>query len=140
MNSRRILGFILGIIVVAVLLLYYIYYGVTSRGVTEAPSAISGNNVYVAWWTNETANNNEEIMFRASTDGGATFGDEMYLSNTTSADSWSVEVTGEGPNVLISMLGEGPNAGQTFGPMLMLATNGTIGESVEEEGETKDGE
>jgi hypothetical protein len=144
MNSRRILGFILGIVVVAVLLLYYIYYGVTSRGVgtsePEAPLAISGDNVYVAWWNNKTANNNEEIMFRASTDGGTTFGDEMYLSNTTNADSWRVEVTGEGPNVLISMLGEGPNAGQTFGPMLMLATNETIGESTEEEGETEDGE
>ena len=80
MNSRLILGFILGIIVVAVLLLYYLYYGVTSRVIgtseLEAPSAISGDNLYVAWWTNRTADNNGEIMFRASTDGGATFGDE----------------------------------------------------------------
>ena len=123
MNSRRVLGIILGIIVVAVL----VTYGVTSRGVgrSEAPSAISGDNVYVGWWTKETANNNEEIMFRESTDGGATFGDEMYLSNTTNADAWSVEVTGEGSNVLVRMIGEGPNAGQTFGPLLMLATNET---------------
>ena len=123
MISRRILGIILGIIVVAVL----VTYGVTSRGVgrSEAPSAISGDNVYVGWWTKETANNNEEIMFRESTDGGATFGDEKYLSNTTNADTWSVEVTGEGSNVLVRMIGEGPNAGQTFGPLLMLATNET---------------
>jgi hypothetical protein len=144
MNSRLILGFILGIIVVAVLLLYYLYYGVTSRAIgtseLEAPSAISGDNLYVAWRTNKTADNNGEIMFRASTDGGATFGDEMYLSNITNPDSWRVEVVGEGPNALVSMLGEGPTAGQTFGPMLMLATNGTIGESTEEEGETEDGE
>ncbi|HKG89181.1 MAG TPA: hypothetical protein VKA95_12720 [Nitrososphaeraceae archaeon] len=34
-------------------------------------------NVYVAWWTNSSENNNEEIMFRASTDGGATFSDKI---------------------------------------------------------------
>ena len=133
MNSRLILGFILGVIVVAVLLLYFFYYGVTSTGVRrsepEAPSAVSGDNVYVAWWTNEAADNNEEIMFRESTDGGTTFGDETNLSNTYPPDSWRVQVVGEGPNTLISMIGEGPNAGQTFGPMLMLATN----ESAEEE-------
>jgi hypothetical protein len=120
MNSRRVLGIILGIIVVAVL----VTYGVTSRGVGRSESEISGDNVYVGWFT-KTANNSEEIVFRASTDGGATFGDEMYLSNTTNADTWSVEVTGEGPNVLVRMIGEGPNAGQTFGPILMLATNET---------------
>jgi hypothetical protein len=27
-------------------------------------------------WTNNTANNNEEVMFRASNDGGQTFGDK----------------------------------------------------------------
>ena len=70
-------------------------------------------------------------MFRESTDGGTTFGDETNLSNTYPPDSWRVQVVGEGPNTLISMIGEGPNAGQTFGPMLMLATNGTIGESTE---------
>ena len=137
MNSRLILGFILGIIVVAVLLLYFIYYGVTSTGVRrsepEAPSAVSGDNVYVAWWTDETADNNEEIMFRESTDGGTTFGHEMSLSNTYPPNSWRVQVIGEGPNVLL-------NAGQTFGPILMLATNGTIGESAAEEGETEVGE
>jgi hypothetical protein len=120
MNSRRVLGIILGIIVVAVL----VTYGVTLRGVGRSESEISGDNVYVGWFT-KTANNSEEIMFRASTDGGATFGDEMYLSNTTNPDTWSVQVTGEGPNVLVRMIGEGPNAGQTFGPILMLATNET---------------
>jgi hypothetical protein len=47
-----------------------------------APVAITGENVYVAWFTNNTANNNEEVMFRASTDGGTTFGDRIILSNT----------------------------------------------------------
>jgi hypothetical protein len=111
----------------------------------KAPSVVSGDNIYVAWWTNKTANNNEEIMFRASADAGATFGDKINLSNTTDADSWRVEIAGEGPNVLVSwwetnQTSDTPvaristDSGQTFGPMLMLATNGTIGEA--EEGET----
>src|SRR5919108_2623729 len=54
----------------------------------KAPSVVSGDNIYIAWWTNNTANNNEEAMFRASNDGGATFGDKINLSNTTDADSW----------------------------------------------------
>src|SRR5918996_862622 len=60
----------------------------------RAPSVVSGDNIYIAWWTNNTENGNEEVMFRASNDGG-----------------------------------------ETFGPMLMLATNGTIGSTEEEGGE-----
>jgi hypothetical protein len=40
----------------------------------------------------KTANNNEEIMFRTSTDGGATFGDKINWSNTTNVDSWKAEI------------------------------------------------
>jgi hypothetical protein len=109
-------------------------------GSEEAPVVITGDNVYVAWWTNKTANNNEEIMFRASTDSGITFGDKINLSNTTNADSTRAEIAGEGDNVIVSwwetnQTSDTPvaristDAGQTFGPMLMLATNGTIGEA-----------
>ena len=48
----------------------------------EAPPAISGENVYVAWWTNNTANSNNEVLFRASTDAGVSFGEKINLSNT----------------------------------------------------------
>ena len=106
----------------------------------KAPPVVSGENVYLAWWTNNTANNNEEIMVRGSTDGGATFGDKINLSNTTDADSWRAEIAGEGDNVIVSwwesnqtsdipVARMSTDAGQTFGPMLMLATNGTIGEA-----------
>ena len=106
----------------------------------KAPPVVSGENVYLAWWTNNTANNNEEIMFRGSTDSGATFGDKINLSNTTDADSWRAEIAGEGDNVIVSwwesnqtsdipVARMSTDAGQTFGPMLMLATNGTIGEA-----------
>lgn len=36
--------------------------------VADAPIAISEDNVYVAWWTNKSGNN--EILFRASNDNG----------------------------------------------------------------------
>jgi hypothetical protein len=117
----------------------------------KAPSVVSGDNIYIAWWTNNTENGNEEVMFRASTDGGATFGDRINLSNTTDADSWRVEIAGEGDNVIVSWWetnqtgSDTPvakisnDAGETFGPMIMLATNGTIS-TTEEEGEEEEGE
>jgi hypothetical protein len=112
----------------------------------KAPAVVSGDNIYIAWWTNNTENGNEEVMFRASTDGGATFSDKINLSNTTDADSWRVEISGEGENVVVSwwetnqtsdipVARISTDAGQTFGPLLMLGANGTIG-STEEEGET----
>ncbi len=120
---------------------------------SKAPVAISGENIYIAWWTNNTENGNEEVMFRASTDGGATFGDKMNLSNTTDADSWRVEIAGEGEAVVVSWWETATTAanqtsdtpvaristdgGETFGPMLRLATNGTLTSAEEgEEGET----
>jgi uncharacterized protein (UPF0333 family) len=102
----------------------------------RAPIATSGENAYITWWSNKTGN--EEVMFRASTDNGATFGDKMNLSNTTEADSDDAEIAASGDNVYVSWwerneTSDTPVArisndnGATFGPMLMLATNGTIG-------------
>ena len=42
-------------------------------GLRKAPTVVSGDNIYIAWWTNNTENGNEEVMFRASSDGGQTF-------------------------------------------------------------------
>jgi hypothetical protein len=106
-------------------------------------------------------------MFRASTDAGQTFTDKINLSNSTEADSWRVEIAGEGDSVVVSWwetttrtnqttnqtgtaeagTGAEPqqdipvmrvsnDGGQTFGPVLMLGTNGTIGSGTEEEGAT----
>jgi hypothetical protein len=61
-----------------------------------APVVVHGGSIYVAWWTNKTANSNEEVMFRASNDGGQTFGDKINLSNSSDADSWRVEIAAEG--------------------------------------------
>jgi hypothetical protein len=113
----------------------------------KAPAVVSGDNIYIAWWTNNTENGNEEVMFRASNDGGATFTDKINLSNTTDADSWRVEIAGEGETVVVSwwetnqtsdipVARISEDGGQTFGPMLMLATNGTISSNEEGGGET----
>jgi hypothetical protein len=122
-----------------------------TTGQRKAPAVVSGDNIYIAWWTNNTENGNEEVMFRASTDADATFGDKINLSNTTDADSWRVEIAGEGDNVIVSwwetnQTSDTPVArissdgGQTFGPMMMLATNGTIASTEEEGGEGAAGE
>jgi hypothetical protein len=100
------------------------------------PIATSDNNVYITWWTNKTGN--DEIMFRASTDNGVTFGDKMNLSNTTEADSDDAEIAASGNSVYVTWwerndTSDTPVArvsndnGATFGQILMLATNGTIG-------------
>jgi hypothetical protein len=105
----------------------------------DASPAITGDKVYVAWWTNNTANKNEEVMFRASTDGGKTFGDKINLSNTTNSDSSKVQIRANGDRVVVTwwetnqtkdtpVMRVSDNNGDTFGPLLKLSANGTIGE------------
>ncbi len=107
---------------------------------TKAPMAASedGNNVYVVWWTNRSGN--WEVMFRASTDGGQTFGDKINLSNSTDAESQTAEILAVGDNTVFvswwetspetgsseSVLRVSTDGGETFGPMIMLGMNGTI--------------
>jgi hypothetical protein len=151
MNNRNVLGVIIGITLATAIptlpLSQRSAEGIAPKDTIQgraAPIAISGSNVYITWWTNNTANKNEDVMFRASNDGGATFGDKINLSNTTNADSWKAEIAEEGDNVVVSwwetnQTSDTPvtristDAGQTFGPILMLATNGTIGEAAEKE-------
>jgi hypothetical protein len=106
----------------------------------KAPVIISGDNVYVVWFNDQnTPNNNSEVQFRSSTDGGITFADKINLSNMTSADSINAEIAVNGNNVIITwwernatsiepVVRASSDSGATFGPMLRLATNGTIGE------------
>jgi peroxiredoxin len=116
-------------------------YGAGGKGAaiglrsTAAPIAVSGDNTYVAWWTNKTGN--DEVMFRASGDGGATFTDKINLSNSTGEDSQDVEIAAEDDNVVISWWERNATSnepvvrisddnGATFGPLLRLATNGSL--------------
>ena len=109
----------------------------------RAPPAITGDNVYVVWWTDKgTPNSNGEVMFRASTDGGATIGEKINLSNTTEADSTRAEIDSDADSVVVTwwetnqtddtpVMKVSTDNGASFGPMLVLATNGTIGEGGE---------
>ncbi len=120
-----------------------------ARQQPKAPPVISGENVYVVWWTDKgTPNTNGEVMFRASTDGGATFGNKTNLSNTTTADSVDAEISAEGGSVVVTwwernqtsdtpVMRVSNDNGETFGPVLNLAANGTIG--MEEEAEEEEG-
>jgi hypothetical protein len=107
----------------------------------QAPVVVSGNHVYVAWFTNEgTVNSNFEVGFRASNDSGATFGPITNLSNTANSDSINAEIAAEGKVVIVSWWEKNQTAmvpvarvstdnGQTFGPRLNITANpfGTIG-------------
>ena len=67
----------------------------------EVPIATSGDkNVYVTWFTNKTGD--DEVMFKASTDGGKTFGDKMNLSNSSKSDSQDAQIAAAGSNVYVS--------------------------------------
>lgn len=100
--------------------------------------AIIGDNVYVAWWTNNTANKNEDVLFRASTDGGNTFSDKINLSNSPNSNSSRVSISSDSDNVAVTwweankttdtpVMRVSNDNGETFGPVLKLAANGTIG-------------
>jgi len=107
-----------------------------------APSVVSGDNIYIAWWTNNKENGNEEVMFRASNDGDQTFGDKINLSNSPDTQSQTAEILAVGNNIVYvtwwelnknvhphtneSVLRESTDAGETFGPVINLGTNGTI--------------
>lgn len=99
------------------------------------------------WWTDKgTPNTNGEVMFRASNDGGQTFGNKTNLSNTDTVDSVDAEIAAEGADVMVTWWERNQtsntpvaristDAGETFGPLLMLGTNGTISGTEEEGGE-----
>jgi hypothetical protein len=140
MNAKIILGVIVMITLVATPILLKQQSALAGFLIDpinrKAPPAITGDNVYVAWWTNKTGN--DEVMFRASTDAGKTFGDKINLSNTTDADSTRVEIDSDADSVVVTwwetnetsdtpVMRVSDDNGKTFGPLLNLATNGTIG-------------
>ena len=65
----------------------------------KAPIAVSGNNVYVAWWGNSSGN--YEVMFKSSNNGGQTFGDKINLSNSTNGTSVEADIATSGSNVYV---------------------------------------
>jgi hypothetical protein len=131
---------IIGIGVTPILLQQQSAYAVVRANVPGlgAPIATSGDNVYIAWWINKTGN--DEVMFRASTDGGKTFGDKINLSNSTKSDSQDAQIDVSGDRVFVTwwernatseepLLRTSTDKGATFGPIMKLSANGTIGSS-----------
>ena len=100
----------------------------------KAPIATSGGNVYIVWFTDKgTPNSNGEVMFKASTDSGKTFGNKINLSNTPNADSINAEISAAGNNVYVTwweranqtsnepVLRVSNDNGKTFGEIIMLS-------------------
>jgi hypothetical protein len=111
--------------------------------VRSAPPLVIGDNVYVSWWSNNTINGNNEVLFRASTDGGASFSDKINLSNTNDSESERVELDSDGESVIVTwwetnetdeipIMRVSNDNGESFGPILRLGANGTIGDETEE--------
>ena len=148
MNIYKIAGYVIGITLLTVLctvLIQQVYAAIedgaqitrkTSAGDPiglrkAAPIATSDdNNVYIAWWSNKTGN--DEVMFKASADGGKTFGDKMNLSNSTNSESQDAEIAASGNNVYVSwwernetsnepVLRVSNDSGKTFGEKIMLS-------------------
>ncbi len=76
---------------------------------SKAPIATSrNNNVYIVWFNDKgTPNSNGEVMLKASTDNGKTFGNKINLSNTPNADSINAEISASGNNVYVSCCPKG---------------------------------
>jgi hypothetical protein len=97
----------------------------------KAPIATSGDkNVYVTWWSNITGD--WEVMFKASTDGGKTFGSKINLSNSKGVVSNDAEIAAAGNNVYVSWWERNQTAnepilrisndnGKSFGEPIMLS-------------------
>ena len=100
--------------------------------------ALSDNNTYTTWWDNKTGN--WEVIFSRSTDGGQTYEDTVNLSNSSTTYSDRAQLAAYGSNVYVTwweepgrepMFRSSNDNGETFGPILRLAANGTIGSAKE---------
>jgi hypothetical protein len=104
-----------------------------NAGVSSAPQiAVVGNNVYVVWQDGTPGNN--DILFRASTDNGVTFGSTINLSDNSGAstipqlDASSTKVSVVWLDNTISTSSDiffkaSENSGASFGGLKELSTN-----------------
>ena len=111
--------------------------GKRDTGGVPAVIATSDENVYVVWGNNDTTENNTEVMFRASNDGGQSYSNKINLSNSSSSNSTDFDIEATDNNVIVSWWETNATSaepviifsndhGTTFGPILRLASNGTI--------------
>jgi hypothetical protein len=100
----------------------------------------SGDNAYVVWTTHPSNDTGQsgEVMLRASIDGGKTFGNKINVRNSSKTDSHDVQIDAFKDRLLITwwernatsdipLMRVSTDNGKTFGPILKLATNGTLG-------------
>jgi hypothetical protein len=97
----------------------------------RTPIATSGdNNVYITWWTNKSGD--WEVFFKASTDGGKTFGPKINLSNSKGVVSENAQIAATGSNVYVTwwernqtmnepVMRASNDNGRTFGEIMMLS-------------------
>jgi hypothetical protein len=103
--------------------------------------AASGNNVYVVWYCHEIKDN-WEVYFRASNDGGRTFGETIDLSNSPGSVSHIPEITTDAAgNVYVTYWDEkvggdkkqfaiiSTDEGRTFSSPIQLIDSGSGGGS-----------
>ena len=111
--------------------------GKRDTGGVPAIIATSDENVYVVWGNNDTTENNTEVMFRASNDGGQSYSNKINLSNSSRSNSTDFDIEATDNNVIVSWWETNATSaepviifsndhGTTFGPILRLASNGTI--------------
>lgn len=76
-------------------------------------------------------------MFRSSNDAGKTFENKINLSNTTNSEFIDAEIAADGTKVTVTwwernqisnepVMRISTDGGKTFGPLLKLATNGSL--------------
>ncbi|MEO9293973.1 MAG: sialidase family protein [Nitrososphaera sp.] len=102
---------------------------------TSPKMAVSGNNVYVAWTDRVTLGSNSTVLFRRSTDGGATFEDAQVLSTNSKRESGIQQLftlnnkvyalmidewAGNGTYYYDSTFRVSDNSGKTFSPPVSL--------------------
>jgi hypothetical protein len=140
-NRNTNLGVVIAVVILATSIITAVstnliqqsYATATVGLVDDAPIATSGdNNVYITWSCNKTGN--DEVMFKASTDGGKIFGDKMNLSNSSKSESVDVQIAAAaaGSDVYVSwwernqtsnepVLRVSNDNGKTFGEKIMLS-------------------
>lgn len=91
-----------------------------------APQIITDDYMYTVWENNKTGNH--EVLFRASNDNGATFGDKINLSNSSDSESIDVTMDADGPSCSHDepVMRISTDGGHTFSDILYLTQNGTL--------------
>jgi hypothetical protein len=100
-----------------------------TRALAWAPLVMTGNNVYVTWSSNKSGD--FEVLFRASTDGGKTFGPKINLSNSPGVLSETPEIAADGKNVAVTWFETNKNNATSEAVFRLSTDNGkTFGSTI----------